>query len=64
VFPQKQINGQKVCFVTFVLFVVSWLSGDSVGAREPSVGFILLYGKEETGKEVAFSGMLSTNHVV
>jgi hypothetical protein len=37
-----------------MLFVVSWVSGESVVLRELFVGFTPLYGKEQTGTEVAF----------
>ena len=57
-------SGKNSGVFTFILFVVSLVSGESVGLRALFVSFTPPYGKEQTGKQVAFLGTLSTNHVI
>jgi hypothetical protein len=67
-FLQKRESPKDSLFYDiFILLVVSWVSGESVGLREAVVGFTPvynIYGKEQTGKQAVFRETLSTNHVV
>jgi hypothetical protein len=63
VFPQKR-ECPRVAKGSFLYIhpYCGQLGIERIGGFILFVGFTPLYGKEQTGKEVAFLGTLSTNH--